>query len=128
MFRHASVIVSASRFSVPSPLGWLAEFECLGWANAFRRRGAVARQMLRLRVRVGSMQKGSTRNSREGALRFAMRTSRSNDVNAQTQLSPGYGSIAETLRSESKQITAWFNKGKYRHGVGTHRIHPGLTH
>ncbi len=99
MFRHANAIDSASRFSVPSHLGWLAEFECLGWANAFRRRGAVARQMLRLRVRVGSMQKGSPRKSKEGALRFAMRTSRSNDVNAQTQLSPGSGSIAMVPRS-----------------------------
>ena len=63
---------SAGRFSVPSLLGWLAEFECLGWANAFRRRGAVARQMLRLRVRVGSKQEGSPRNKQRRS--FAFRT------------------------------------------------------
>jgi excisionase family DNA binding protein len=61
-------------------------------------------------------------------LRFAPRTSRTNDVNAQTQLSLGSGSDAITLRSERGSVIVWSNKGKYRHGVDTHRIYPGLTH
>ena len=70
--RQHDRIGSAGRFFVPSLLGWLAEFECLGWANAFRRRGAVARQMLRLRVRVGSKQRCSPRNKQRRS--FAFRT------------------------------------------------------
>ena len=69
--RQHDRIGSAGRFFVPSLLGWLAEFECLGWANAFRRRGAVARQMLRLRIRVGSKRMVRGESSREGALHFA---------------------------------------------------------
>ena len=103
MLRHERVIASAGGFSVPSLLGWLAEFECLGWANAFRRRGAVARQMLRLRIRVGSKQMVRGENSREGALHFALRTSRLNDVNAQTQLSSGSGLNATFLRNGCKR-------------------------
>ncbi len=72
MLRLGRVIASAGRFSVPSLLGWLAEFERLGWANAFRRRGAVARQMLKLRVRVGSKRKCLLRKQQRRS--FAFRT------------------------------------------------------
>jgi hypothetical protein len=67
----ASSVVGAD-FLSPVALGWQAEFECLEGVNAFRRRGAVAREVLRLRVRFGSRAvEVRSEICRDGALQFA---------------------------------------------------------